>query len=306
MKDNKQLRFYRWLLLGIFLTVEAYVLGLNLYYLIAEDDTWTSFAFNFASSTVLTAFVIGLAYCFLWRTVTSLQESEARYKELSEDLKRSNAELAVYAHTVSHDLKGPIASVATSLHAIKEMLKRPTADSLETARELSDIALRSALRGNDLVDELLTFAEADQPKQLEDVDVSAQVAEVLRDIREEIESKDIRLEVDDDLGRVRATDLEIYQVFSNLIMNAIVYGGPRIEVRMVSSDGENTYLVRDNGPGIPEDLLQEIFEPFVKGADGRTGIGLAIVRKIVDAYGSGIRACNDDGACFEFSLRRAR
>lgn len=55
--------------------------------------------------------------------------------------------------------------------------------------------------------------------------------------------------------------------------------------------------------GIPAEDLSEIFKPFFKGSGGGTGIGLATVKKIVELYGGSIRACNDDGACFEFALK---
>jgi signal transduction histidine kinase len=63
------------------------------------------------------------------------------------------------------------------------------------------------------------------------------------------------------------------------------------------------YLVRDNGPGIPEEDTEKIFLPFHKGeGSGDSGIGLSIVDKVVRLYGGQISACNDGGACLEFTL----
>jgi two-component system, NtrC family, sensor kinase len=80
---------------------------------------------------------------------------------------------------------------------------------------------------------------------------------------------------------------------------------PELEIRRLESKGvERRYLVRDNGPGIPEELLGTIFTPFTKGkATGESGIGLSIVERIIKAYDGEIKVYNDNGACVEFTLR---
>ena len=93
----------------------------------------------------------------------------------------------------------------------------------------------------------------------------------------------------------------------NLVGNAIKHNDSENPEIHISNLGENEqgrllYLVRDNGHGIPEQLLETVFAPFVKGQGGDSGIGLAIADKVVRLYGGEIRAYNDDGACFEFSL----
>jgi signal transduction histidine kinase len=68
------------------------------------------------------------------------------------------------------------------------------------------------------------------------------------------------------------------------------------------AEGGHSYLVRDNGSGISPEYIDRIFEPFFKGEPGGSGIGLSTVKKIVEVYGGEIRAYNDGGACFEFTL----
>ena len=68
-------------------------------------------------------------------------------------------------------------------------------------------------------------------------------------------------------------------------------------------NGGRRYLVRDNGPGIPENLPDRLFLPFVSQKGGGKGLGLAIVQTIVRAYGGSVRAYNDHGACIEYSLK---
>ena len=69
--------------------------------------------------------------------------------------------------------------------------------------------------------------------------------------------------------------------------------------------GRHEYTICDDGPGIPPEMLDKLFQPFVRGKQGGTGIGLAIVGKIVGVYGGTIRAANRGGACFELTLRDA-
>ena len=81
---------------------------------------------------------------------------------------------------------------------------------------------------------------------------------------------------------------------------------PVVEITRLEMDeasGASRYLVRDNGPGIPEEHLDDVFIPFFKGKSGDSGIGLAIVDKVVKVYRGEVRAYNDNGACFEFTLR---
>jgi signal transduction histidine kinase len=69
-------------------------------------------------------------------------------------------------------------------------------------------------------------------------------------------------------------------------------------------DGAHRYIVRDNGPVIPPESIEMLFVPFYKGRQtGQTGIGLALVDKIINLYGGEIRAFNDNGPCFEFTIK---
>lgn len=115
------------------------------------------------------------------------------------------------------------------------------------------------------------------------------------------------VEVASPLGTVVANPTQIYQVFSNLIRNFIKHNkaeNPVIEISNLGTDDTtHRFLVRDNGQGIPEEVPDDVFMPFLKAQSSGTGIGLSIVEKVVRAYGGGIRAYKDNGACFEFTLK---
>ena len=231
-------------------------------------------------------------------------------KVAEEALLRANEELEGYAHTVSHDLKGPLASttlVATMLERIMKG-KGLAAEGSEVS-ELLGILDNNVWKSAALIDDLLALAEAGQtPDTLAAVDVSEVVSSVLEEKEELIEDRGVQVSVDDDLGVAVMDPTHASQVFSNLVGNAVKHNdseNPEIRIsRLVEArPGRLRYMVRDNGPGIPEGEMEDIFLPFHKGAGSTgTGIGLSIVDKVVRRYGGEVRAYNDGGACFEFTL----
>jgi signal transduction histidine kinase len=239
--------------------------------------------------------------------VCGLAIANARRRE---ELQAVNRELEGYAHTVSHDLKGPLSGVVSGAQLLLGLLEDP--ERPDRAVHLEDVArimLVSAGKSIDLVDDLLELAEAGQePRHV----VRVEVGEVLRGILEEraglIEEKGLTVRMSEDMGTVWASPAHIYQLFSNLVGNAVKYSDnpePRVEVERLQEEGagRHRYLVRDNGSGIAPEDLERVFDPFFKGERGGTGIGLATVERIVKTYGGEIRAYNRDGACFEFTLR---
>jgi PAS domain S-box-containing protein len=234
-----------------------------------------------------------------------VQDELAMRKEREEELEAANKELEGFAQTVSHDLKGPMTTMKLSLELLKE---RDTLLSPGDTEEMLDSLLRNAGKAYTLVENLLQLAESGQvPASLDHVDVGRTVRIVIDEVRSEFEEKPVTFDVDDDLGTLYANSTHVYQIFSNLIRNAVVHNenpDPRVWILCLGEDeaGAQRYLVKDNG-GLPPDILERIFEPFVRGEGGGTGIGLAIVSKVVRVYNGSIRAYNDGGACFEFALK---
>ena len=239
------------------------------------------------------------------RDMTSRKLAEEKLLEL-------NRELEGYAHAVSHDLRSPLASIMAANKTLQYMLKNTVPEDVGTSiDELIEIIDKNLEVSRALIEDLLVLAESGQvPREIQDVDVDAVVDRTLDEKAEAIRKRGVNMDVDDDLGRVSANPTHIYQLFSNLIANAIKHNDSKNPVVKVShlGDDENVghrYLVRDNGSGLPPEALDQIFVPFFKGKTGETGIGLAIVDKIVGVYGGTIKAYNDRGACFEFTLMDA-
>ncbi|MCJ7745771.1 MAG: PAS domain S-box protein [Actinobacteria bacterium] len=233
-------------------------------------------------------------------------------KLAEEKLLALNRELDGYAHAVSHDLRSPLASIMAANKTLQHMLKNPVPEDVGTSiDELIEIIDRNLEVSRALIEDLLVLAESGQvPREIQDVDVDAVVDRTLDERAEAIQKRGVNMDVDDDLGQVFANQTHIYQLFSNLIANAIKHNdskNPVVKVSHLGDDenGGHRYLVRDNGSGIPPEAFDQIFVPFFKGKTGETGIGLAIVDKIVGVYGGTIKAYNDRGACFEFTLMDA-
>ena len=227
-------------------------------------------------------------------------------KRTEEALQRTNVELEGYAHTVSHDLKGPMASITMAAQTLQSILAAGGSDP-RAIEEVAGTIETSAARATALIEDLLSLAEAGQePSEVAEVDVAGVIADILEERASEIEEKGLGINCGDDMGSVKASRTHVYQLFSNLIANAIKHiksDSPEISLeRIPAADGMVGFLVRDNGQGIPDGFVDRVFMPFTKGKGGQSGIGLAIVEKIVRVYGGSVKAYNDGGACFEISL----
>lgn len=241
-----------------------------------------------------------------WAIVRDITEQ----RKAEDDLRRTNAELEGFAHTVSHDLRSPLTAIAMANETLRRLLGRPISKrTLESIREVTDVMDRNIVKSATLIDDILALAMAGHPPtDITDVDVKEVVNRVIEENSASISDKGVRVLVGDGLGTVKASETHVYQVFANLVRNAIKHNeseGSEIGIYPMHAggDSEHWFHVRDNGSGIPEEDLNNIFTPFFKGETGETGIGLSIVEKILRIYDGDIRVYNDDGACFDFVFR---
>jgi len=227
-----------------------------------------------------------------------------------EEQRKKNVELEYFANAVSHDLKSSIAAILLANETVRTLF---SGEIPEGKRALFDEILemidQSAGRCGRLIDDVYAISELGRtPVAVEEVDVGEIVSDILSENKSEINARGISVEVSPVLGAVEANRTYIYQIFGNLIGNAIKHNesaAPHVEISRLPDqpDGRVWFLVRDNGAGISQGEIDNIFVPFYKGEDaGKTGIGLAIVEKIVRLYNGEIRAYNNGGACFEFTL----
>lgn len=214
----------------------------------------------------------------------------AQLQELLAGRERLMAEL-------SHELRSPLARLQAAMALAAQ---RPGASPAETER-----VEREILRMDRVIGDLLRYSRLGTAGTIARrlVRLDALVADLCRD--EEVEARarhcDLRLRTGQELLVVGDPEL-LRSAFENLLRNAIRYApiGSRIEVGAVRSGDEILLTVADRGPGVPAELLEQIFEPYVRApgtagsADG-SGLGLAIARRVFAAHGGTVRATLREG-----------
>jgi len=216
--------------------------------------------------------------------------------------------LEQFAHVASHDLQEPLRMVTNYVQLLAQRYK----GKLDTdADEFIGFAVDGAIRMWKLINDLLIYSRVGMPgKELESADCEAVLNQSLNNLKVAIEEKGTVV-THDPLPTVMADNLQMGQLFQNLIGNAIKFRGnepPRIHVSASRKGNVWTFSVRDNGIGIAPEYAERIFIIFQrlhgrKEYDG-TGIGLAICKRIVERHGGRIWAESEvgKGATFYFTL----
>jgi signal transduction histidine kinase len=254
---------------------------------------------------VAMAGVAALAVLGAW-LLRRISAYELRVAQHAAELEQRNRDLDAFAGRVAHDLKNALARTASS-----PWLLRRCAHERSRVLELSD-KLETSMRSIvSMLDALLAFSRGGQTL---DSDETATLEPVLNSVTEEVTplatklAADLRIEAVPDIS-LRCSAGLLHIVLANVVGNALKYlsGRPERRVTLCARvDGSDCRIdVADSGPGIPADALEKIFEPFyrVKGtrAEG-TGIGLATVRRILDARGGRIAVESALGVGSTFSI----
>lgn len=220
-----------------------------------------------------------------------------RTEQLQQALEARDSVLAV----VSHDLRNPLNAVTTSLALLDHVLP----DEEGTARRAVNTIRRSAQQMSRLIDDLLDAARIESGRftiESGEVELQALLQEALEQFLPQAAERSIRLSSDGSHGPITVAGdrWRLMQVVSNLLSNAVRLTPAGGEVRIAwSAEGGGVRLsVADTGPGIPEDELPHLFQPFWQSPRtlrGGAGLGLTIVRGIVEAHGGEIRAESRQG-----------
>ncbi len=231
-------------------------------------------------------------------------------KRAGEKLRKINKELKNFVDVVSHDLKTPIIAIQGFTSRLFKNNQEKLGEKGERHLELINA---SARRMEMLVSDLLALSSSGQVLSTF-VNVSSLeiVENVSSGLRDKLKENRIELVVTEDLPPIYCDGERIYQVFENLLVNAIKYMGdtenPRIEIGFEDNGGFHQFYVRDNGVGIDAKYHQKVFEMFhrlreVEKEEG-TGLGLAIVERIVNTHGGRVWVESEKGkgATFYFTL----
>jgi signal transduction histidine kinase len=243
------------------------------------------------------------------RMARDLRAHEEALRAERSDLAAKNAELERFNYTVSHDLKTPLVTIRGFAGLAGGDLAAGRSDAVR--KDLGRI-VAAADKMHRLLDDLLELSRIGRVVHPpEDVALGGLVREALELLKGQLEPRGIVVEVAPDLPVVRADRRRLLEVLQNLIENAAKFSGrqerPRIELGMRQDGDERVFFVRDNGPGIEPRFLERVFGLFEKldpGGEG-TGVGLALVRRIVEAHGGRVWAESAGlgcGATFCFTL----
>ncbi|SBS77108.1 Multi-sensor signal transduction histidine kinase [uncultured Mycobacterium sp.] len=234
--------------------------------------------------------------------------------EQADELRRSNAELEQFAYVASHDLQEPLRKVASFC----QLLEKRYGDQLdERGIQYIDFAVDGAKRMQVLINDLLTFSRVGRLNATQvKVNLDAVLDEAIANVATAIEETGTEITRPESLPRVLGDPTLLIMLWQNLVSNAVKFRrddqAPRIAITCQSGSGEHDaqwmFTFSDNGIGIADEFVDKVFVIFQRlhGRDAYTGtgIGLALVKKIVEHHGGTIwiDTSYNDGTRFQFTL----
>jgi PAS domain S-box-containing protein len=237
-------------------------------------------------------------------------ELEYKVNQRTEQLKKTNEELEAFSYSVSHDLRAPLRAIIGFANILEEDYAKQLDDE---AKRITGIIKNNTSKMGNLIDDLLTFSRMGRHDLLKiKIDTNQMVQEVKEILdKQNNNTKKVKWHIQH-LPEINADISTIRQVWVNLLSNAFKYSGsnphPQIEIGSVKQTGQIIFYVQDNGVGFDEKYKSKLFKVFQRlhSADEfeGTGIGLAIVDKIVSKHGGKVWAEGEinKGAKFYFSL----
>ena len=239
-------------------------------------------------------------------------ELEQRVQERTAQLEVANKELEAFAFSVSHDLRAPLRAIDGFSRALLEDYQDKLDDD---GKHFLNMLGQNAVRMAKLIDDILSFSRMGRRDiQGVELDIGKLANEVIDDIRLSAPDRKIQFIVAE-LPKTQADRDMIRQVLVNLLSNAVKFTRPRaeavIEVGGTVEANENVYCVKDNGVGFDMNYADKLFGVFqrlhVQNEFEGTGVGLAIVKRIVERHGGRVWAQStvDEGAAFYFTLPHA-
>lgn len=223
----------------------------------------------------------------IFQDITRERMAENLMKEYASDLEKKNRELDQFAYVVSHDLKAPLRGI----HNLSDWIEEDIGEAMlpDTKRNF-ELLRRRVSRMENLINGILEYSKAgrsnSEPAYFSAYELINEVVSTLTI------DKNVKVNVVQPMPFLKTDKIKLEQVISNLVSNAVKYNDsdkPEITITARENDKEYTFCVTDNGPGIDPAYHQKIFVIFqtLQNRDSfeNTGVGLAIVKKIVEETG---------------------
>ncbi len=231
------------------------------------------------------------------------KRAQLKQAELLEELEAANQELTDFAHIISHDLKAPLRGISS----LAFWLATDHADTLDQeAQELLNLLTGRVKRMSDLIDGVLQYSKVGRVKgQKSYIDLNQLIKTIIDSLDP---PKHIHITIPSDLPHLYSEEAPLQQVFQNLLSNAVAYidkpeGYVQIKCQVVGEEWQ--FSIQDNGCGIAPRYYSRIFQIFqTLTPEEGTGVGLAIVKKIIEMYNGKIWVESEvgQGSVFYFTL----
>jgi signal transduction histidine kinase len=235
--------------------------------------------------------------------------SPEQLQSKNRDLESAVKELDAFSYSVSHDLRAPLRAIEGFSRIL---LKQHAPELSPEGREYLDLVRENTVQMGHLVDDLLAFARLGrQPLVTRPISTRTMVKQVVREVRQQHEGRAVTVSLGD-LPDLRGDPRLLKQVFINLVDNAFKYTRRKheahIDIASREVDGERVFSVRDDGVGFDTQYADKLFGVFqrmhrAEDFEG-TGVGLAIVQRVIHRHGGRIwaEAAVDQGATFSFTI----
>ena len=232
--------------------------------------------------------------------ITEHKKLQLEKEKLLSKLEQSNESLKEYAYVVSHDLKSPLRSI----QALASWLSNDFSDKLDdTGKEYLKLIQDKIESMENLISGILAYSTANT-SELNNVDID--LHEVVSEIQDSIYiPENVKLVAPERLPQIIADRTKVHQLFQNIISNAVVHIEKEkglVEVLYTEEPEYWKFCIKDNGVGIPKKYHKKIFEIFQSASNDKksTGIGLSIVKKIVDRYNGKVWVESEEGLGTDF------
>jgi PAS domain S-box-containing protein len=245
----------------------------------------------------------------LFIDVTDRKQGEIARQKLLKELSQRNKEMEEFVYSISHDLKTPLATILGYLEMLESMQEVTLGETQRKYINRIEVAARRMVH---LIDDLLLLSRAGKvytPSEL--VNIGSIVDEVFNQLALKAKQHKVQFKRSPNMPELFTDRMRLSQVFTNLVDNAIKYSRsdakPLVEVLYQEDVKEHLFTVRDNGIGIEPDYWNRIFEVFYRLTPDQhegTGIGLALVRKIVESFGGRVwvESVLGEGSSFKFTI----